>query len=90
MPLTSTPDLIAARNRINDTARIRGVVLMGQLVQSGSIIQAAIDPPQFAGGNKALQSLIDCVPAAQVERSAGVQTVRGGLAPMRLCTVALR
>lgn len=64
------PNLVAARNGIDDGFRIGGTVLLSKAVVPGLVIQSAINAAQAAPFYEALQRLVDGVATCKIEEVA--------------------
>lgn len=64
------PDLIAARNSINNGFRIGGAVLLCQAIIPRLVVKPAIDAAQAAPFDEALQRLVDGIAVGEIEEAA--------------------
>jgi hypothetical protein len=64
-------NLVAARHGVDHRLWAGGIGLVGQFIMRRLVIEAAVDPAQFAGLAEPLESLIDCVSPPEIEKIAG-------------------
>ena len=65
------PRLVAAPDGVDDGARVGRIWLLGEFVEPGLIVKAAIDPSEGFGLCQALQCFVDGVPRRQIDEIAG-------------------